>query len=56
MFDFFPQYVDATGFCLFLKTYLEVDDFPADFCQRLFHYFQHVEQDGSTKTSLPKGG
>uniref|UniRef100_A0A8C9XCB4 Diacylglycerol kinase n=1 Tax=Sander lucioperca TaxID=283035 RepID=A0A8C9XCB4_SANLU len=34
--------VDAVGFCLFLKTYLEVDDFPADFCQRLFRYFQHV--------------
>uniref|UniRef100_A0A7N6BS82 Diacylglycerol kinase n=1 Tax=Anabas testudineus TaxID=64144 RepID=A0A7N6BS82_ANATE len=33
--------VDAAGFCVFLKTYLEVDDFPTDFCQRLFHYFQH---------------
>ncbi|XP_034725403.1 diacylglycerol kinase, alpha b isoform X1 [Etheostoma cragini] len=47
--------VDAVGFCLFLKTYLEVDDFPADFCQRLFRYFQHVEH-GSTKSHLPKGG
>ncbi|XP_054472327.1 diacylglycerol kinase, alpha b isoform X5 [Anoplopoma fimbria] len=48
--------VDAVGFGLFLKTYLEVDDFPADFCQRLFNYFQHVEQDASTKSPLPKGG
>ncbi|XP_059185238.1 diacylglycerol kinase, alpha b [Centropristis striata] len=48
--------VDAVGFCLFLKTYLEVDDFPADFCQRLFRYFQHAEQDGCTKSPLPKGG
>ncbi|KAM6946538.1 diacylglycerol kinase, alpha b isoform 2-T2 [Lycodopsis pacificus] len=48
--------VDAEGFCLFLKTYLEVDDFPADFCQRLFQYFQHVEHDASSKSRLPKGG
>uniref|UniRef100_A0A7N5ZZV9 Diacylglycerol kinase n=1 Tax=Anabas testudineus TaxID=64144 RepID=A0A7N5ZZV9_ANATE len=40
------------GFCVFLKTYLEVDDFPTDFCQRLFHYFQHVEQDGTTKSGV----
>ncbi|XP_040889294.1 diacylglycerol kinase, alpha b isoform X1 [Toxotes jaculatrix] len=52
----FGECVDAVGFCLFLKTYLEVDDFPADFCQRLFRYFQHVEQDGNTKSPLPKGG
>uniref|UniRef100_A0A7N6ADD5 Diacylglycerol kinase n=1 Tax=Anabas testudineus TaxID=64144 RepID=A0A7N6ADD5_ANATE len=52
----FGECVDAAGFCVFLKTYLEVDDFPTDFCQRLFHYFQHVEQDGTTKSSLPKGG
>uniref|UniRef100_A0AAQ6ICI0 Diacylglycerol kinase n=1 Tax=Anabas testudineus TaxID=64144 RepID=A0AAQ6ICI0_ANATE len=44
--------VDAAGFCVFLKTYLEVDDFPTDFCQRLFHYFQHVEQDGTTKSGV----
>uniref|UniRef100_A0A668AFW7 Diacylglycerol kinase n=1 Tax=Myripristis murdjan TaxID=586833 RepID=A0A668AFW7_9TELE len=48
--------IDAVGFCLFLKTYLEVDDFPADFCQRLFRYFQNVEQDGPARTPLPKGG
>ncbi|XP_053300285.1 diacylglycerol kinase, alpha b isoform X2 [Pleuronectes platessa] len=48
--------VDAVGFSLFLKTYLEVDEFPADFCQRLFHYFQRMEQDCSTKSPLPKGG
>lgn len=56
LIDFSPQCVDAVGFCLFLKTYLEVDDFPADFCQRLFRYFQHVEQDGATKGPGPKGG
>lgn len=55
LFDFFVQYVDAEGFSLFLKTYLEVDDFPADFCQRLFRYFQNVEQDGSTTTTQAKG-
>lgn len=53
---FCPQCMDAVGFCLFLKTYLEVDDFPADFCQRLFRYFQHAEQDANTKTPMPKGG
>ncbi|KAK1902010.1 Diacylglycerol kinase alpha [Dissostichus eleginoides] len=52
----FGECMDAVGFSLFLKTYLEVDDFPADFCQRLFHYFRHVDQDGSIKCSLPKGG
>ncbi|CAG5982355.1 unnamed protein product [Menidia menidia] len=52
----FGECVDALGFCLFLKTYLEVDDFPEDFCQRLFRYFQQVEQDGATKSPLPKGG
>ncbi|XP_041809041.1 diacylglycerol kinase, alpha b [Chelmon rostratus] len=52
----FGECVDAVGFCLFIKTYLEVDDFPADFCQRLFRYFQHVEQDGSMKSPLAKGG
>uniref|UniRef100_A0A8C2XTS4 Diacylglycerol kinase n=1 Tax=Cyclopterus lumpus TaxID=8103 RepID=A0A8C2XTS4_CYCLU len=48
----FGEYVDAEGFCLFLKTYLEVDDFPADFCQRLFHYFQHVEHDAPSGVFL----
>ncbi|XP_049894537.1 diacylglycerol kinase, alpha b isoform X2 [Epinephelus moara] len=48
--------VDEAGFCLFLKTYLELDNVPPDFCQRLFRYFQHVEQDGCTKSPLPKGG
>ena len=52
----FPQCVDAQGFCLFLKTYLEVDDFPADFCQRLFCYFQRVDQDGAAKCTLSKAG
>uniref|UniRef100_A0A8C7PW26 Diacylglycerol kinase n=1 Tax=Oncorhynchus mykiss TaxID=8022 RepID=A0A8C7PW26_ONCMY len=39
----FGERIDAVGFSLFLKTYLEADDFPADFCQRLFHYFQNAE-------------
>ncbi|KAM8917828.1 diacylglycerol kinase, alpha b isoform 2-T2 [Spinachia spinachia] len=52
----FRERVDAVGFCLFLKTYLEVDDFPADFCQRLFRYFQHVEHDDSGKSPPPEGG
>uniref|UniRef100_A0A3Q3LHS2 Diacylglycerol kinase n=1 Tax=Mastacembelus armatus TaxID=205130 RepID=A0A3Q3LHS2_9TELE len=52
----FGERVDAGGFCLFLKTYLEVDDIPADFCQRLYNYFQHVEHDGITKSPLPKAG
>ncbi|KAG7238282.1 hypothetical protein INR49_030993 [Caranx melampygus] len=52
----FGECMDAVGFCLFLKTYLEVDDFPADFCQRLFRYFQHAEQDGNAKAPMPKGG
>ncbi|XP_063767579.1 diacylglycerol kinase, alpha b isoform X2 [Eleginops maclovinus] len=50
----FGECMDAAGFSLFLKTYLELDDFPADFCQRLFHYFQNMDQDGSNKCSLPK--
>ncbi|KAG7495267.1 diacylglycerol kinase alpha-like [Solea senegalensis] len=52
----FGEGVDAAGFRLFLKTYLEGDDFSDDFCRRLFHYFQHVEQEGNTKSTLPKKG
>uniref|UniRef100_A0A672IYS6 diacylglycerol kinase (ATP) n=1 Tax=Salarias fasciatus TaxID=181472 RepID=A0A672IYS6_SALFA len=48
--------VDVVGFCLFLKTYLEVDDFPADFCRRLFRYFQHVDHDGCAKSPVPREG
>lgn len=44
-----PQCVDAAGFCLFLKTYLEAENFPSDFCHRLYRYFQHAEKDGSSK-------
>uniref|UniRef100_A0A3P8UZA3 Diacylglycerol kinase n=1 Tax=Cynoglossus semilaevis TaxID=244447 RepID=A0A3P8UZA3_CYNSE len=47
--------VDEKGLSLFLKTYLEVDDFPADFCRRLFHYFQHAERD-TKKRSNQEGG
>ncbi|KAM3878421.1 diacylglycerol kinase alpha-like [Diretmus argenteus] len=52
----FGEHIDAVGFSLFLKTYLEVDYFPADFCQRLFNYFQNVEHDGSLKSPPSKGG
>nr|XP_015815097.2 diacylglycerol kinase, alpha b [Nothobranchius furzeri] len=47
--------LDAVGFCLFLKTYLEMEDIPADFCQRLFRYFQHKEQDESSTNPVLKG-
>ncbi|KTG39604.1 hypothetical protein cypCar_00014750, partial [Cyprinus carpio] len=40
----FGDRIDAAGFSLFLKTYLEVEDFPADLCQRLYWYFQRSEQ------------
>uniref|UniRef100_A0A8C2E4C2 Diacylglycerol kinase n=1 Tax=Cyprinus carpio TaxID=7962 RepID=A0A8C2E4C2_CYPCA len=40
----FGDHIDAAGFSLFLKTYLEVEDFPADLCQRLYWYFQRSEQ------------
>lgn len=51
-----PQCVDELGFSLFLKTYFEVDDFPADLCKHLFRYFQQVDQDGSMNSQPPKGG
>ncbi|XP_073681636.1 diacylglycerol kinase, alpha b [Garra rufa] len=40
----FGDHIDATGFSLFLKNYLEVEDFPADLCQHLYCYFQRSEQ------------
>uniref|UniRef100_A0AAR2IXR9 Diacylglycerol kinase n=1 Tax=Pygocentrus nattereri TaxID=42514 RepID=A0AAR2IXR9_PYGNA len=42
--------IDKHGFRLFLKTYLEVEDFPVDLCQRLFRSFQTSDQ---TSESLP---
>uniref|UniRef100_A0A3Q3JHT2 Diacylglycerol kinase n=1 Tax=Monopterus albus TaxID=43700 RepID=A0A3Q3JHT2_MONAL len=36
--------INEEGFRLFLKTYLEVEDFPVDLCQRLFRSFQNSEQ------------
>lgn len=39
----FFQCINEEGFGLFLKTYLEVEDFPADLCQRLFRSFQNPE-------------
>ncbi|XP_028849066.1 diacylglycerol kinase, alpha a [Denticeps clupeoides] len=41
--------IDEEGFRLFLKTYLEVEDFPADLCQRLFQSFQNSELNGDEK-------
>uniref|UniRef100_A0A674P296 Diacylglycerol kinase n=1 Tax=Takifugu rubripes TaxID=31033 RepID=A0A674P296_TAKRU len=35
--------INEEGFRLFLKTYLEVEDFPVDLCQRLFRSFQNPE-------------
>uniref|UniRef100_A0A8C5GRG6 Diacylglycerol kinase n=1 Tax=Gouania willdenowi TaxID=441366 RepID=A0A8C5GRG6_GOUWI len=35
--------INEEGFGLFLKTYLEVEDFPVDLCQRLFRSFQNAE-------------
>lgn len=39
----FFQCINEEGFRLFLKTYLEVEDFPVDLCQRLFCSFQNPE-------------
>uniref|UniRef100_A0A3P9L3Z5 Diacylglycerol kinase n=1 Tax=Oryzias latipes TaxID=8090 RepID=A0A3P9L3Z5_ORYLA len=50
------EYINAKGFRLFLETYLEHKNFPEDFCERLFRYFQHAEQNGSNKTVMPKEG
>uniref|UniRef100_A0A672IPX5 Diacylglycerol kinase n=1 Tax=Salarias fasciatus TaxID=181472 RepID=A0A672IPX5_SALFA len=43
--------INEEGFRLFLKTYLEVEDFPVDLCQRLFRSFQNSEptQEDSNK-------
>uniref|UniRef100_A0A3P8X1K4 Diacylglycerol kinase n=1 Tax=Cynoglossus semilaevis TaxID=244447 RepID=A0A3P8X1K4_CYNSE len=35
--------INEEGFRLFLKTYLEVEDFPVELCQRLFRSFQNSE-------------
>ncbi|KAJ0023701.1 hypothetical protein NQD34_003600 [Periophthalmus magnuspinnatus] len=42
----FGECLDEGGFSLFLKTYLDVRDVPADFCKRLFRYFKHVDHNG----------
>uniref|UniRef100_A0A4W6FG42 Diacylglycerol kinase n=1 Tax=Lates calcarifer TaxID=8187 RepID=A0A4W6FG42_LATCA len=39
----FFQCINEEGFRLFLKTYLEVEDFPVALCQRLFRSFQNSE-------------
>uniref|UniRef100_A0A8C5GUK1 Diacylglycerol kinase n=1 Tax=Gouania willdenowi TaxID=441366 RepID=A0A8C5GUK1_GOUWI len=36
---------------LFLKTYLEVEDFPVDLCQRLFRSFQNAESAQAERSS-----
>ncbi|CAB1329966.1 unnamed protein product [Coregonus sp. 'balchen'] len=36
--------INEEGFRLFLKSYLEVEDFPKDLCQRLFRSFQSGTQ------------
>ncbi|KAL6464760.1 hypothetical protein MHYP_G00270770 [Metynnis hypsauchen] len=52
----FGERIDAEGFSLFLKTYLEVDDFPADLSQRLYQYFQSSEQHIPDRGAHPKDG
>ncbi|KAJ8390502.1 hypothetical protein AAFF_G00102990 [Aldrovandia affinis] len=42
--------INENGFRLFLKAFLEVEDFPADLCQRLFHSFQNSEHAGPDGT------
>uniref|UniRef100_A0A669C5D2 Diacylglycerol kinase n=1 Tax=Oreochromis niloticus TaxID=8128 RepID=A0A669C5D2_ORENI len=50
-FIFFSQCINEEGFRLFLKTYLEVEDFPVDLCQRLFLSFQNSEPGQEDSTS-----
>ncbi|KAJ8265505.1 hypothetical protein COCON_G00146040 [Conger conger] len=45
--------IKEEGFRLFLKAYLEVEDFPADLCQRLFRSFQTSEPAGPDGTEPP---
>ncbi|XP_066564333.1 diacylglycerol kinase, alpha a [Amia ocellicauda] len=45
------EWIDEKGFQLFMKTYLDVEDFPTDLCQRLFQSFQNSQPDGSKSTS-----
>lgn len=47
--------INEEGFRLFLKTYLEVEDFPVDLCQRLFRSFQNSKatQRDSASESIP---
>lgn len=43
--------INEEGFRLFLKTYLEEEDFPVDLCQRLFRSFQNSEPTQEDSTS-----
>uniref|UniRef100_A0A8C5GSQ5 Diacylglycerol kinase n=1 Tax=Gouania willdenowi TaxID=441366 RepID=A0A8C5GSQ5_GOUWI len=43
--------INEEGFGLFLKTYLEVEDFPVDLCQRLFRSFQNAESAQAERSS-----
>ncbi|KAG9260391.1 diacylglycerol kinase alpha isoform X1 [Astyanax mexicanus] len=52
----FGERIDAVGFSLFLKSFLEVDDFPADLSQRLFKYFQTSEHHVPDHSLHPKDG
>ncbi|XP_036389348.1 diacylglycerol kinase, alpha a [Megalops cyprinoides] len=45
--------INEDGFRLFLKEFLEVEDFPADLCQRLFRSFQNSEHTGPDGTGPP---
>lgn len=52
----FGECLDEGGFSLFLKTYLEVREVPADFCKRLYRYFKHVDHEATGNCPLQKGG
>ncbi|KAK7915643.1 hypothetical protein WMY93_011404 [Mugilogobius chulae] len=52
----FGECLDEEGFSLFLTTYLDNCDIPADFCKRLFRYFKHVDHNGAGKCQLQKAG
>ncbi|CAL1606454.1 unnamed protein product [Knipowitschia caucasica] len=43
--------INEEGFRLFLKTYLEVEDFPVDLCQRLFRSFQNSKDSADSADS-----
>ncbi|KAI5612135.1 diacylglycerol kinase alpha, partial [Silurus asotus] len=45
--------IDEEGFRLFLNTYLEVDEFPQDLCERLFKSFKTSDEASESPFCLP---